>query len=131
MADHIRIVAILHIIFSAITIIGALAVLALFGGVATFVTASGSHDAAPVAPIIGLVGVIICSILVLIGVPGLIAGIGLLKFKPWARMLGIVISALDLVSVPFGTALGIYGLWALLSQEGEMLFRNQPSQSVY
>jgi len=126
MADHIRIVAILHIILSSLTIIGALAVLAIFGGIATMIGASGSQDALPAIPIVGGIGALIGFVLVFLGVPGLIAGIGMLKWRPWARTLGIVISALDLISVPFGTALGIYGLWALLSPEGEMLFRNPP-----
>ncbi|MBI3696140.1 MAG: hypothetical protein HY238_15045, partial [Acidobacteria bacterium] len=56
------------------------------------------------------------------GLPSLIAGIGLLKLRPWARILTIVLSAIDLIHVPFGTALGLYGLWALLSKEGEQLF---------
>jgi hypothetical protein len=37
--------------------------------------------------------------------------------------LTIVLSVLDLIHVPFGTALGIYGLWVLLSQGSERLFR--------
>jgi hypothetical protein len=41
-------------------------------------------------------------------------------------MLTIVLSALELMSVPIGTALGIYGLWVLLSPGAEQLFR-QPS----
>jgi len=53
----------------------------------------------------------------------LIAGIGLLQFQPWARVLTIVLSVLYLIHVPFGTALGVYGLWALLSQDSERLFR--------
>jgi hypothetical protein len=130
MADHIKIVAILHIVFSSLTIIGALAVMAIFGGIATLIGASGSPDALPAMPIVGGIGAIICVVLIILGVPGLIAGIGMLKFRPWARTLGIVISALDLISVPFGTALGIYGLWALLSQEGTMLFQNPPVQPM-
>ena len=46
----------------------------------------------------------------------------MLSFKPWARILGIVLSALHLLNVPFGTAVGIYGLWALLNRETEALF---------
>jgi len=45
--------------------------------------------------------------------------------RPWARVLTIVISAFDLLHVPFGTALGVYGLWVLLSSQGEALFRKQ------
>jgi hypothetical protein len=58
----------------------------------------------------------------LISLPGLIAGVGLLQFKPWARILAIIISALDLFGFPFHTALGIYGLWVLLNRETEQLF---------
>ena len=58
-----------------------------------------------------------------VSLPGLIAGIGLLNFRSWARILAIVISVLDLIHVPFGTALGVYGLWVPLSQGSERLFR--------
>jgi hypothetical protein len=46
----------------------------------------------------------------------------LITFKPWARVLAIILSALHLLNIPFGTALGIYGLWVLLSNEGERCF---------
>jgi hypothetical protein len=32
------------------------------------------------------------------------------------------VSALHLLSIPFGTALGIYGLWVLFSQESLRFF---------
>jgi hypothetical protein len=56
------------------------------------------------------------------GAPGLIAGIGMWKYANWARILGIVLSALNLINVPFGTILGAYGLWVLLSKDTERLF---------
>lgn len=34
---------------------------------------------------------------------GLVGGIGLLAYKPWARFLVIVVSALGCVNIPFGT----------------------------
>lgn len=120
----------MHIVLGSLTILGGLAVLAVAGGIATMIGASGSADALPAVPIVGAFGGLIALVLFVLGVPGLIAGIGLLKFRPWARILGIIISALDLIHVPFGTALGIYGLWALLSREGEQLFQNPPGQAV-
>jgi hypothetical protein len=42
--------------------------------------------------------------------------------QPWARILTIVLSALELPGVPLHTALGIYGLRVLLSNEGAALF---------
>jgi len=34
----------------------------------------------------------------------------------------IVLSALDLIHIPFGTVLGIYGFWVLLNPETEAMF---------
>src|SRR5438270_5696204 len=42
---------------------------------------------------------------------GVIAGIGLLQRQHWARMIAIVAAFLSLISVPFGTALGIHTLF--------------------
>ena len=61
----------------------------------------------------------------LLAIPGLIAGYGLLKFRPWARMLTIVLAVFELIRFPFGTILGIYSLWVLLSSEGAAQFQPQ------
>jgi hypothetical protein len=45
-----------------------------------------------------------------------------MRFRPWARLLMIVLSALDLLHFPFGTALGIYGLIVLLNEDTRKLF---------
>ena len=55
---------------------------------------------------------------------GIIAGLGLLKFRPWAWILAIGLSVLGLLNVPFGpfgTVLAIYGLWVLLARATERL----------
>ena len=74
----------------------------------------------------GFTGITLGVFLLAISLPGLVAGIGLLKFQPWARILAIVLSALHLVNFPFGTAVGIYGLYVLLSDEGSRLFKPAP-----
>jgi hypothetical protein len=56
-----------------------------------------------------------------VSLPALIAGIGLVKVRPWSRVLGIIISVLLLFSVPIGTALGIYGLWVLFQPEARQV----------
>ena len=42
--------------------------------------------------------------------------------RPWSRVWGIVLSVLSLFVVPFGTIIGLYGLWVLLSKDSERLF---------
>ena len=41
---------------------------------------------------------------------------GLYQRQPWARVLAIVMGALALIRIPFGTALGIYTLWVLVPE---------------
>jgi hypothetical protein len=127
MRDHVRILAILHIVFSCLGVVAAMIVLLVFGGLAGAVglNPNATDDRATPVAVLGILGVGICVIILVLAVPGLIAGIGLLKLRPWSRILTIVLSALDLLSVPFGTALGIYGLWVLLSPPTEELFREQ------
>ena len=47
----------------------------------------------------------------------IIGGIGLLMHRSWARILTLIVSAMDLLSVPFGTALAIYSFWVLLQPQ--------------
>ena len=56
-----------------------------------------------------------------LGVPSLLAGIGLLKQMRWARTLAIVLAILALASFPVGTAAGVYTLWVLTHRETEQL----------
>jgi hypothetical protein len=131
MAQHVKILGVLHIVFSAFALAGGLALLLLFGGVAGLIGATNqSPDSALAIPILGGIGGLLFLFVLAISLPGLIGGIGLLQFKPWARILTIVISALDLVGFPVHTALGIYGLWVLLNRETEQLFVAQAFQPV-
>ena len=53
--------------------------------------------------------------LFVVAVGGILVGWGLLKHESWARGVAIVLGILSLFHPPFGTALGIYTLWVLLS----------------
>lgn len=57
------------------------------------------------------------------GTVSVIVGVGLLMRLSWARMGALILGALNLLSIPFGTALGIYTLWALLPAEHEQEYR--------
>ena len=69
----------------------------------------------------GYVALAISSLFLVIGIPSLIAGVGLLKQKGWARTLAIIVAILALASFPIGTAVGIYTLWVLTRKETEQL----------
>ena len=124
MESHVKTLAILHIVFGGLGILLAVGMLLLFGGIAGLIGASDYSGEAHISvPSVGGVGALIFFVILVLALPGVIAGVGLLQFQPWARILTIVLSVLDLIHVPFGTALGIYGLWVLLSQGSEKLFQ--------
>jgi hypothetical protein len=122
METHIRVVAVLNIVLGVLGMLLALLSLVIFGGAATLVRASGEGDAAVAVPIIGAIGSILVLFNLTLAVPELIIGYGLWRCRPWARVAGIVLSVLSLMWVPFGTIVGIYGLWVLFSKESERLF---------
>jgi hypothetical protein len=124
MRDHVRILGVLNIVWGSLGVIGALFVLLIFGG-ALGLVGIASHqepEAAIAVPIIGLIGGAISLIILVTSIPAIVAGIGLLRMASWSRTVGIFISALHLLGFPFGTALGIYGLWVLMSNETAELF---------
>lgn len=126
MRDHVKILGILNIVWSSIGILAGLVVLLVFGGVAGVVGIANAqehnNDALFVAPFMVMIGIGILTLISLLSLPALIGGIGLLKYRSWARTLMIVISIFHLISVPFGTALGVYGIWVLFHEDAKRVF---------
>jgi len=88
------------------------------------------QDAAIAIPVLGLAGTALVSMLGIFALPSLITGYGLLYYKPWSRIVGIVLSAVSLINIPLGTVVGAYGLWVLLNKETERLFSTTPTSTV-
>ena len=96
MDTHVKVLGVLHIAMGALGLIGAL-LLILFGGAAGIVGASGDPDAAVALPIIGITGTALVVFVVALSLPGVIIGIGLVQFRSWARIGGLVLSIFDLI----------------------------------
>ena len=123
MEQHVKIIGILHIVLGAMGAMAAVAFLALFGGLAGFVgSMDHTGDAVVAAPVLGGIGGILFIVCLIFSLPSLVGGIALLKMAPWSRVFMLVVSVLYLLHIPVGTALGIYGIWALTKPETEALF---------
>jgi hypothetical protein len=122
METHVKVLGILNIVSGAMGLCGALVLMLVFGGAAGVVAADGDADAAIALPIIGLTGFALVMFAVIVSLPAVIIGYGLLRFRSWARIAGIVLSIVSLIVFPFGTLLGVYGLWVLFSKDAERLF---------
>jgi hypothetical protein len=78
-------------------------------------------DATPLG-ILTIVGGSVALFILVLSVPGIVGGIGLLKYKPWSRYLVMVLAALGLVNIPIGTIVGAYTIWVLVQDETAELF---------
>lgn len=122
MEKHVTFVAVLNIAFGMLGVLmAAVAFTAIVGGGLI------SDDDRAIA-ITLVVGTSVAFFFLVLSVPELIGGIGLLKGKGWARILIMIIACIDLVLIPFGTAIGIYTLWVMLNDDTAKLFSKPPEQ---
>lgn len=118
MESHVKIIGILYIVLSILGIFGALILfmaLNIIGGITDDPNAS---------MILSIVSNVLAIFLIVCSIPGIIGGWGLLKYKEWARILIIILSAINILNFPFGTAIGIYAIWALVQKETVALFQS-------
>lgn len=122
MATHVRVLAWLNIVLGAM---GVLAALVVFAGAqiipAILTQMSGDDSAIPIA-VVQMIVTIVTSIILVMSLPCLVLGFGLHNLRPWARILGLVLAAVNLLNIPFGTLISLYGFWVLLKPETEALF---------
>lgn len=127
MEKQIQVLGILHIVYSSIALLSGAMVFLLFFGTGVFVGHLHEVQTSPVnvPGLMFTVGAVIALILVIVSIPGIVGGIGLLKRKEWARILVLVVGFIDLLHIPLGTLLGIYTIWALMNDEAIKLFSQQ------
>jgi hypothetical protein len=113
---HVKVLATLFIISALFMAIPALGLL-LFPGMMLTGMAHGPF------PFAGPLFTTIALAFISIPVVNIIAGIGLLRYREWARVLALVLAAFMLIGFPFGTAMGIYAFWVLLSNEGSASYK--------
>ena len=120
MEKHVNLIGILWI---------ALGVLTFFGGFITFFILFGVSfipDIGCEAPVIlRTVGIGVAIFLLILSIPKIIAGIGLMKKKEWGRILTLIVAFLSILSFPLGTALAIYSFVILVKEETIQLFKPQ------
>lgn len=113
MQQQLKILAICSIVYHALQAIIVLIIVPIF------LSASIMADDATTAGILSLVGTIITITILVLTIPGIIGGIGLLKGKRWSRILLMIANAISLLSFPIGTALGIFTFIILTKDEAE------------
>lgn len=118
MKKHVTIVGAIQIGFAILGLIGAVAIFFALNFAKTQV---GDDNVAN--SVLSLLAVSIPLLVGFLSTLGLVGGIGLFTYKPWARYLVIVVSALGCLNIPIGTLKGVYALWVLFQDDTIKLFQ--------
>jgi hypothetical protein len=111
MKKHIELLGILNIIYHFIEFLVGV-------GFFLFFPSIGLITGEPIAMgILTIIGTLLGGFLLVLSIPGIIAGFGLLKLRPWARILALIMACVNMLSIPVGTALGVYSFWVLMKDE--------------
>jgi len=108
LARHVQLLGIFWITYSALHLLGSVVLIILSHTLFIHVVHMGGPEFLP--PLMTFLGVFLAVLAIL----GIAAGWGLTQREGWARILSAVLGFLVILNVPFGTALGVYTIWALL-----------------
>jgi hypothetical protein len=120
MKKHVTVVAAIQIGFAILGLIVAVAIFFIMNFAKSQV---GGDDTAEM--VLGFLSVSLPILFGCLSTLGLVGGIGLLAFKPWARYIVIVVNALGCLNIPIGTLKGVYSLWVLMQDDTVKLFEQK------
>jgi hypothetical protein len=116
--EHVRLLGVLWLVLAVLTAVGGIVLIILATTVFPHLQEMGAPPEMPTAFLHSLFHAL-GALLLLKAAACFLAGWGLMRLEPWARMLTIVLAFLALFNIPFGTALGIFTLWVLLPVQSE------------
>jgi hypothetical protein len=122
--SHVDFVGVLFIVWGLLTTLIGVSTLAL-GAAAVALMTSAGREGGGGGFAAGLTAVVFATLAILAiiwGTAHVVVGVPLRRRRPWARMLALMLGSVDLLLLPYGTALGIYALWVLLNEKGKALF---------
>jgi hypothetical protein len=123
MKSHVDFLGVLFIVWGLLTAVVGVSTLALGVGAVALITSAGRSGGGQVAA--GLTAAAFTTlafIAILWGAAHVIVGVPLRRHTPWSRLLALMLGSVDLLLLPYGTALGVYALYVLLNEEGKTLF---------
>jgi hypothetical protein len=121
--EHVKLVGLLWMAYSAFYLIGGVIVLLAAKFVVVRIGAIPNGPPPEVMEWLPTVVSTVGWLILLKSAVSFVAGWGLLQHEDWARMVALVLGFLVLVNVPIGTAIGIYTLWVLLPSQSEAEYR--------
>ena len=122
---HVQILGWLRIAGAALMLVIGIFLLIFLAGLGVFSSAA-AEDATPFW-VLTLVAFFVGGLMVVLALPGLLAGIGLLRRKEWGRILAIIVGVFDLLNFPIGTLIAVYSFFVLFQNSATSYFAAAPA----
>jgi hypothetical protein len=123
MKSHVDFLGLLFIVWGLLTVVIGLSTLALGVGAVALITSANRTGGGEVAAGITAAAFTTLALIAMAwGAAHVIVGLPLRRLTPWSRLIALMLGSVDLLLLPYGTALGVYALWALLTEDGKKLF---------
>lgn len=130
MERHVNLLAILWSVWGALTILVGVSTMLLAVGALAAVIGPRGETLAFAAGLTAAAFALTGGFALLWGGVHVWAGALVRRKAAAGRVLSLGLAVLNLLILPFGTALGIYALWILLTNEGRRLFEPHPAAAV-
>jgi hypothetical protein len=119
---HVDFVGVLFIVWGLLTTLVGVSTLALGIGAVALIRSTSRGGGQMAAGLTAAAFTTLAVIAILWGAAHVVVGVPLRRRKPWARIIALTLGSIDLLLLPYGTALGAYALWVLLNERGKALF---------
>jgi hypothetical protein len=124
-SSHVDLLGILFAIWGILTSLIGISTLSLgVGAIALIVSSSRAAGSQFAAGLTAAAFTTLALIALIWGAAHAAVGLRLRRFSSGARLAALALGSVDLVLLPYGTALGVYALWVLLHEEGKRLFEH-------
>ena len=115
---------VLFVVWGLLTTLVGVSTLALGIGAVAVIASSARGNGGDVAA--GLTAAAFTALAIIAiawGAAHIVVGVPLRRHRPWSRLVALMLGAVDLLLLPYGTALGIYAIWILLNEDAKKLFQ--------
>ena len=126
MKPHVDFLGTLFIVWGLLTVVVGVSTLALGVGAVALITSAGRSGGSQLAAgITAAAFTALAFIAMLWGAAHVVVGVPLRRCTPWSRLIALMLGSVDLLLLPYGTALRVYVRFPLLDEDGKKLFLEQ------
>ncbi len=111
MKQHVELLGWINVVTGGLGVLVGLFLFAILVGLAPNTPDPGGANA------LLIIGIGLGGFITVLSLPTMVAGIGLLQHKSWARVLTIILAVFALFNFPIGTLIAIYTFWVLTNEE--------------